>query len=61
MGNSKCKGGPEVSKQTLLSHEEQHCLRVLFHDMCRDHSACHKEDLRVSGKLWYCDLCLTSG
>jgi len=61
MGNSKGKGGPEGSKQTLLSHEEQHCLRLLFRDMCRDHSACHKEDLRVSGKLWYDDRRLTSG
>jgi hypothetical protein len=55
MGNSKCKDGTEVAKQTLLSDEEQHRLRVLFHDMCRNHSACHKEDLRVSGKLWYYD------
>lgn len=47
MGNNKCKGGPEVSKQTVLSHEEQHCLRVLFHDMCHDHSACRKEHLRT--------------
>jgi len=52
MGNTKCKDGPEVAKQTLLSAEEQHRLRVLFYDMCRDHSACHKEDLRVSDKLW---------
>jgi hypothetical protein len=61
MGNNKCKGGPEVSKQTVLSHEEQHCLRVLFHDMCHDHSACRKEHLRVSGKLWHYDLRLSSG
>jgi hypothetical protein len=61
MGNSKGKGGTEASKHTLLSHEEQHCLRVLFQDMCRDHSACHKEDLRVSGKKWYYDLRLTPG
>lgn len=47
MGNNKCKGGPGVSKQTLLSHEEEHCLRVLFHDICRDHTVCHKEDLRT--------------
>ena len=60
MGNNKSKGGQEVSEQTLLSHEEQHCSRVLFHDICRDHSACHKEDLKVSGKLWYYDLRLTS-
>jgi hypothetical protein len=56
MGNSNGKGGPEVSKQLLLSHEEQQRLRVLFHDMCHDHSACYKEDLRVSGKLRYYDL-----
>jgi len=61
MGNNKCKGGPGISKQTLLSHEEEHCLRVLFHDICRDRTVCHKEDLRVSGKLWYYDLRLTSG
>jgi hypothetical protein len=52
MGNSQRKGGPEVSKQTGLSHEEQQYLRVLFDDICHNHSACHKEDLRVSGKLW---------
>lgn len=51
MGNSKCKGDTEVSKHTSLSREEHQHLRVLFHDYCHGHSACHKEDLKVSGKL----------
>jgi hypothetical protein len=48
MGNCKCKRGSEISEQTVLSHEERHCLHLLFKSMCHNHSACYKEDLRVS-------------
>ena len=52
MGNRKCKERSEISDETVLSHEERHCLQRMFKSLSHDHSACSKEDLRVS---WHYD------